>query len=146
MGEFFIPPSRVQQEYNSLLVNALMNHIFTALFRNMRIVKFKRQLTIAFFAAVNHLNGPPRKQNFTLTGSKGHSLWFVIGGFGSVVSRTDCFYCAFHKHANSKVQRPPSQLRFSLLSIIITISSNEPWNDGSKSTNHKSQTMTFWTR
>ena len=36
-------------------------------------------------------------------------------------------YCAFHKHANSKVQKPPSQLRFSLASIIITITSNEPW-------------------
>ena len=35
---------------------------------------------------------------------------------------------AFHKHANSKVQKPPSQLRFSLPSIIITITSNEPWN------------------
>ena len=44
----------------------------TALFTNMRILKFKSQLTIAFFAAVNHLNGPIRKQNFTLTGSKGH--------------------------------------------------------------------------
>ena len=39
------------------------------------------------------------------------------------------FYCAFHKHANPiKVQKPPSQLRFSLPSIIITITSNEPWN------------------
>ena len=37
-------------------------------------------------------------------------------------------YCAFHKHANSKVHKPPSQLRFSLTSIIITITSNEPWN------------------
>ena len=50
-------------------------------------------------------------------------------------------YCAFHKHANSKVQKPPSQLRFSLPSIIITIISNEPWNtetqNGSTSTNHK---------
>ena len=46
----------------------------TALSRNMRIAKFKSQLTIAFFAAVNHLNGPLRKQNFTLTGSKGHGL------------------------------------------------------------------------
>ena len=35
---------------------------------------FKSQLTIAFFAAVNHLNGPLRKQNFTLTGSKGQGL------------------------------------------------------------------------
>ena len=37
-------------------------------------------------------------------------------------------YSAFHKHANSKVQKPPSQLRFSLPPIIITITSNEPWN------------------
>ena len=37
-------------------------------------------------------------------------------------------YCAFHKHANSKVQKPPSQLCLSLPSIIITITSNEPWN------------------
>ena len=37
-------------------------------------------------------------------------------------------YCAFHKHANSKVQKTPSQLCFSLPSIIITITSNEPWN------------------
>ena len=58
---------------------------FTALFTNMWILKFKSQLTIAFFAAVNHLNGPLRKQNFTLTGSKGQGLWFVIGGFRSVL-------------------------------------------------------------
>ena len=46
----------------------------TALFENMRILKFKSQLTIAFSAAVNHLNGPLRKQNFTLTGSKRQGL------------------------------------------------------------------------
>ena len=37
------------------------------------------------FRCVDHLNGPLRKQNFTLTGSKGHGSWFVIGGFGSVL-------------------------------------------------------------
>ena len=40
--------------------------------------------------------------------------------------------------------------RFSLPSIIIRMTSNEPWNtntqNGSKSTYHKSQTMTFWIR
>ena len=50
---------------------------FTALFTNMRILKFKSQLTIAFFAAINHLNGPLRKQKLTLTGSKGKGLWLV---------------------------------------------------------------------
>ena len=37
-------------------------------------------------------------------------------------------YCASHKHANYKVQKPPSQLRFLLPSIVITITSNEPGN------------------
>ena len=48
------------------------------------ILKFKTQLKIAFFAAVNHLNGTLRRKNFTLTGSKGQGLWFVIGGFRSI--------------------------------------------------------------
>ena len=46
----------------------------TVLFTNMRILKFKSQLTIALFAGVNHLNVPLRKQNFTLTGSRGHGF------------------------------------------------------------------------
>ena len=53
---------------------ALGQQDITALFTNMQILKFKSKLTIAFFAAVNHLNGPLRKQNFTLTGSKGQGL------------------------------------------------------------------------
>ena len=40
----------------------------------MQILKFKSQLMIAFFAAVNHLNGPLRKQDSTLMGSKGQDL------------------------------------------------------------------------
>ena len=39
--------------------------ISIALFTNMRIPKSRSQPTIAFFAAVNHLKGPLRKQNFT---------------------------------------------------------------------------------
>ena len=38
-----------------------------ALFTIMRIPKFRSQPTIAFFASVNHLNGPLRKQNSTST-------------------------------------------------------------------------------
>ena len=51
-----------------------LQFLVTALFTNMRILKFKSQLKIAFSAAVNHRNRPLRKQNFTLTGSKGHGL------------------------------------------------------------------------
>ena len=43
------------------------------LFTNVRILKFKSQLTIVFFTGVNHLNGPLGKQNFTSTRS-----WSVI--------------------------------------------------------------------
>ena len=35
-------------------------------------------------------------------------------------------YCAFHKYANSKGQKPPSQLHFLLPLIVITITSNKP--------------------
>ena len=48
--------------------------------------------------------------------------------FISRVLNSNLSYCAFHKHANSKVQKPRSQLRFSHPSIIIAITSNEPWN------------------
>ena len=51
----------------------------------MQILKFKTQLTIAFFAVVNHLNGPLGKQKFTLIGLRGHGFRFVIGGFRSVL-------------------------------------------------------------
>ena len=33
----------------------------------------------------HHLSGPLRKRTFSSTGSKGHCLWFVIGGFLSVL-------------------------------------------------------------
>ena len=39
-----------------------------------RILKFKSELTFAFFAGVNHISGPLRKQKFTSMGSKGHGL------------------------------------------------------------------------
>ena len=45
-------------------------------------------LTFAFFAAVNHLTGPLRKQRFYFNEFKVHGLWFVIGEFQSVL----CFY------------------------------------------------------
>ena len=51
---------------NCFVTLLLSSSLLAALFTNMRILKFKSQPTIAFFAAVNHLNGPLRKQNFTL--------------------------------------------------------------------------------
>ena len=53
-----------------------------ALFTNMRILKFRSQRAIAFYAAVNHLNGPLRKQTL-LHGFE--RSWFVICGFRSVL-------------------------------------------------------------
>ena len=41
---------------------------------NMRIPKFRSQPTIAFFAGVNHLNGPLKETKLYFTGSKGHGL------------------------------------------------------------------------
>ena len=41
-----------------------LNLLLTALFKNTPILKFKSQLTFAFFAAVNHLSGPCSSLNF----------------------------------------------------------------------------------
>ena len=45
----------------------------------------------------------------------------------SVADKNDKVLLHFSK-TRSEVQKPPSQLRFLLPSIIVTISSNEPWN------------------
>ena len=54
---------------------SMLQQSIAALFKNMRILKFKSQLTFAFFAVVNHLSRCLSKQN--LTGSKAHGLWLV---------------------------------------------------------------------
>ena len=60
------------------------------------------------------------------------------------------YYCAFQKHELWSSKAAFTIGCFSLPSIIIRITSNQPWNtntrNGSKSPNHKSQTMTFWIR
>ena len=52
-----------------------------ALFTNIRILKFRSQPTIAFFATVNHFNGPLRKQNSTSRVQEVMvcDLWISIG-------------------------------------------------------------------
>ena len=85
MGNYTIFGGSEGRQARNLTTNVSKILDLTALFTNMRILKFKRQLTIAFFAAVNHLNGPLRKQNIILGGSKGQGLWFVIRGFRSVL-------------------------------------------------------------
>ena len=75
------------------------------------------------------------------------STWTTRSCYQPIITTTKfvIFYCPFYKHANSLVHKPPSQLRFSLLSITITITSNEPWNTETHKmdrnppiTNHKS--------
>ena len=45
-----------------------------------------------------------------------------------LIQETDYRLLRFSQTCESKVQKPPSQLRFSLPSIIVTITSNETWN------------------
>ena len=66
MGNYTIFGGSEGRQARNLTTNVSKILDLTALFTNMGILKFKRQLTIAFFAVVNHLNGPLRKQNFTL--------------------------------------------------------------------------------
>ena len=62
---YFLPP--VEKGNETLLL--------TALFMNTRTLKFKNQLKFAFFAVVNHLNGPLGKQKFQKV--KICDLWLV---------------------------------------------------------------------
>ena len=58
---------------------------------------------------------PENVEKHERTGTE--NLYFGLGYYSN---------CDFHKLANSKVQKPPSHLRFLLPSIIIAITSNEP--------------------
>ena len=65
-----ITSKHIRRGKGSFTVDLLKNvAAFTALLKNTRTLKFKGQLTFAYFAAVNHLSGPLRKQ------------WSVIGRF-----------------------------------------------------------------
>ena len=86
---------------------------FTALLKNMRILKFKSQITFEFFAGVNHLSRPFRKQNFTLMGSKGYVLWFVIGRFWSFLCFCVSMFVACDGNYDWK------QLQMQLLLLIL---------------------------
>ena len=68
---------RIINKAESFISKGIKLFCFTALFKNTLTLKFKSQLTYAFFAAINHLSGPLRKQNFTSVGSKGHGLRFL---------------------------------------------------------------------
>jgi len=78
-------------KYNDNEFETKLKIKFTVLSKNTRILKLKRQLMFAFFAPINNLNRPLRKQKFTSVGSKGHGLQFVIGGFQSILCV--CFVC-----------------------------------------------------
>ena len=91
-------------------------------------------LYVASYSRPPYLQGPCSPLNVTATYFK--KFWIPCVWTWQVTSMLlftqsiicKCSYCAFHKHANFKIQKLPSQLRFSLPSIIITITSNEPWN------------------
>ena len=103
--------------YSNDLIYHKVGCSLTALFTNMRILKFKSQLTITFFAVINHLNGPLRKQNFTLTGSKGHGFWFVIGEFRSVLCVCVSRFVTCDR--NHDWRQPKTQLRGRLLNLRV---------------------------
>ena len=52
---------------------------------NTETLKFKRQLKFLLLTAVNHLSWPLKKENFASMSSKVHGLWFVTGGFRSIL-------------------------------------------------------------
>ena len=57
---------------------------FTALFKTTRALKFKKQLTFEFFAAVNHLSGRLKKTVVYFNGPKRFVIcdWLISIRFG----------------------------------------------------------------
>ena len=79
-----------------------------------------------FFCSVNHLSGPLRKQIFTCTSSKGHSLWFVIGGFRYILFLS-CFksllLCDRPVSGNNRLVKFVLQI-FMIFFILVTCKNN----------------------
>ena len=73
-----------------LLANERAEIFACILLQRNSLYRAERFANFGFFCSVNHLGGPLRKQTFTCTSSKGHGLWFVIGGFRSVLF-VSCF-------------------------------------------------------
>ena len=53
--------------------------------QHTKTLKFKSQLALPFFSPDNHLSRPLRKQKLSSASSKVRGLWFVIGGFRSIL-------------------------------------------------------------
>ena len=64
-------------------------------------------------------NGPLRKQNFTLMGSKVHGLWFVIGGLWSILCVSVFQGCIFACDCNYDWQQQKTQLWRRLLNFRV---------------------------
>ena len=52
---------------------------------NTENLRLKSQLKFLFLTAINRLSWPLKKQNFASMSSKVHGLWFVTGGFQSIL-------------------------------------------------------------
>ena len=74
--ECYIEKKTFTQNLN-LVISFILVATITALFTNMQILKFKRRMTIAFFAAVNHLNGPLGTLPWRVQKVKVCDLWLV---------------------------------------------------------------------
>ena len=83
-----------------------LTHCFGQYYReNICIAFCKRRRNFRFFCSVNHLSRPLRQQMFISKSSKGHALYFVIGGFRSVfISRI--VTCVRPVSGNYRLVRP----------------------------------------
>ena len=114
MTNQFLPYSwltYVAQKHLCLSLSFLLLDYSTLLLRSIELsVKTLNVMARARHSAkIKMVNGYPLHLDYT--------TWCVLSLWSG-------FYWAFRKHANSEIQKPPSQLRFSLPSIIITITSN----------------------
>ena len=77
-----------------------------------------------FFCSVNHISGLLRKHMFTCTSSKAHGLWFVIGGFRSVLFvsyfKVRCMLCDRPVSDNNRLDLKLAPQIFLIFLILVT--------------------------
>ena len=107
--------------HSTLLCLLEIVSLYLLRFSKTQSLKFKSQLTFTFFAAVSHLGGPLRKQNFTYTSSKGHGLWSVMMDFYPFYVFKFCVSRFVACDRNNDWRQRKTQLRRGLLNFRVPV-------------------------
>ena len=140
----------VQQRLRNVKKRTVM-YVQSCSFANLKRNSLYRAVRFAyfgFFCSVNHLSGPLRKHIFTCMSSKGHGLWFVIGGFRSVLFvscfKVRCFVIVLFRAIIDELSLLRRLFWFFLFLSLARIKQPLPPSFDKKSTHHRDFLRYSW--